>query len=65
MNKKLVFTEIILLLASVFVFRSAWLLIDTLNVMHEPWVLFVSLIAGLAVAIFCLNYIIRLRKKQQ
>ena len=65
MNKKLIFSEIILLLASVLVFRGAWELIDTLDVMHETWALWFSLVVGLALAVFCMNYIIRQRRKQQ
>lgn len=65
MNKKLVVSEIILLLASVFVFRSMWLLIDNHPIMHGTSALLISLVIGLAVAVFCINYIILQRKKQQ
>ena len=65
MNKNLVLSEIILLLASVFVFRSVWTLIDNHPIMHETSVLLISLAVGLVVAVFCINYIILQRKKQQ
>ena len=65
MNIKLIFVEITLLLVSVIIFRGAWLLIDAQDIMHEPWALFISLVVGLLIALFCFNYIIRHRKKQQ
>jgi hypothetical protein len=65
MNKKLLSAETILLLASVLVFRGTWLLIDTQPIMQETWLLWLSLIVGLAVTILCLNYILRQGKKQQ
>ena len=65
MKGKLIFTEIVLLLASVLVFRGAWLLMDTQDIMEEPLMLGLSLVIGTVVAIFCFDYIIRHRKKQQ
>lgn len=65
MNKKIVLAEIILLLSSVLVFRGAWLLMDTQEIMEEPLMLAISLMVGITVAILCFYYIIRQRKKQQ
>jgi len=64
MDKKLILSEVILLLASVLVFRGTWLLIDAQDIMHEPWALFLSLAIGLLVSVFCINYILLKRKKQ-
>lgn len=54
-----------LLLASVLVFRGTWYLLDAQDIMNEPWALFISLVVGLLVAVFCINYILLQRKKQQ
>jgi hypothetical protein len=59
---KLVLAEIILLLASVFIFRSLWLLLDTLPVMHNELVLWFSLTFGIGVAIPSLRYILKKSK---
>ncbi|MDP3731174.1 MAG: hypothetical protein Q8R34_01620 [bacterium] len=58
-NMRLVLAETVLLLASVFIFRSLWLLLDTLSVMHHTFVLWISLTAAIAVTIPSLRYIIR------
>lgn len=59
MNTKLVLAEVILLIASVFIFRSLWLLLDTQPLMHQPGVLWISLAIALAVTIPSLRYIIK------
>jgi len=51
--------EIILIVASVFIFRGLWLLLDTFPVMHERWTLWLSLIIGILVTIPAIRYVIR------
>jgi len=61
-NKGLVLAEIILLLASVFIFRGLWLLLDSFEIMYNNLALWVSLLVGIAVAIPALRYIIKYNK---
>ncbi len=58
-RRRLLIAEVTLLLASVFIFRSLWLLLDSQPFMHEPVALWISLILALAVTIPALRYIIR------
>jgi hypothetical protein len=58
-NRKLLFSEVVLLLASVFIFRSLWLLLDTIPVMHRTEVLAASLALGIIFTIPALRYIIK------
>ncbi|MBP9715193.1 MAG: hypothetical protein KBD52_01765 [Candidatus Pacebacteria bacterium] len=58
-NRKLLISEIVLLIASVFVFRSLWLLLDTFSFMHKPGILLVSLILGILFTIPAYRYIIK------
>lgn len=58
-TKKLLLSEIILLIASVFIFRSIWLLADMIPVMHESSALWASLIISIVVVIPALHYVIR------
>jgi hypothetical protein len=59
-NKRLLLIgEMALVIAGVFVFRSLWMLLDTLDFMHTPLALWVSLIAGSAVTIWALRCILR------
>jgi hypothetical protein len=62
-NKQLLLAEITLLLASVFIFRSVWLLTDRFEVMHKPTALLISLVISLVVTIPALRYIIRHNEK--
>jgi len=57
-NKHLA-SEILFLLASVLVFRSAWHLLDMYPVFDEPLVLALSLALGLAIAIPAMRLIIK------
>lgn len=63
MNKKVIIAETLLILASVLIFRSLWLLLDGISIMHGNSALWVSLVAGLAVAIPSIRYIIRNGRK--
>lgn len=58
-NRRLLISEIVLLIASVFVFRSLWLLLDTFSFMHKPIVLVVSLALGILFTIPAYRYIIK------
>ncbi len=58
-NRKLLISEIVLLIASVFVFRSLWLLLDTFSFMHKPEILIISLILGILFTIPAYRYIIK------
>lgn len=56
---KLLIIEVVLLLASVFIFRSTWLILDSMSFMHEPWALWTSLIIALGITVPALRYVIR------
>jgi len=58
-TKKLLLSELVLLIASVFVFRSVWLLIDTIPAMHQSPALWASLIISIIVIIPALRYVTR------
>lgn len=55
----LLIAEVILLVASVFIFRSMWMILDSVPFMHEPVVLWASLILAFVVTIPALRYVIR------
>jgi len=64
MNRKLLlFWECVLLIASVFVFRGLWLLLDSLEFMHRPAGLWLSLILGSAVTVWAIHCITRHERK--
>jgi hypothetical protein len=64
MNRRLLlFWECVLLIASVFVFRGLWLLLDSLEFMHQPAGLWLSLILGSAVTVWAIHCITRHEKK--
>ena len=48
-KRNLIIAETILLVASVFVFRSLWLLIDMIPTMHTPRALVISLAISITV----------------
>ncbi len=49
-NLRLVFWEVVLLIASVLVFRGGWLLLDRLDWLNHPVGLWASLAFGMIVA---------------
>ncbi len=53
------FSEIVFLLASVLVFRSAWHLLDKYPLFDEPLMLILLLVLGLALAIPSMRLIIK------
>ena len=58
-SKKLVVAEVSLIVASVFIFRGLWTLLDRVPFMNTDTVLAVSLVVGFAASIPALRYIIR------
>jgi hypothetical protein len=52
--KKRVFWELVLILASVPVFRSLWIMLDNMAWLQEPLGVSVSLMAGLALGAWAL-----------
>ena len=59
-NKKLVLiAELALVLASVFVFRGLWMLLDAVEFMHAPLALWLSLILGSAVTVWALRCLMK------
>ena len=60
MNQKLILiAELALVLASVFVFRGLWMLLDSVEAMHAPLALWLSLILGSAVTVWALRYLMK------
>lgn len=57
--KKIIIAEVTLILATVLIFRSAWLLLDKVFFMNKVFILWASLILGIIAAVFALNYIIK------
>ena len=58
-NKRLLIAEVVLLLASVFVFRSLWHLLDMYSFTNRPLVLILTLAFGMALTIPAYRYIIK------
>ncbi|MDD3923239.1 MAG: hypothetical protein PHY39_06915 [Endomicrobiaceae bacterium] len=61
--KRKIATEIILILASVLIFRSTWTLLDMNPIMNEQSSLIISLIFGVIVTIWALYYLFEKEKK--
>lgn len=57
MCKKLILSEIALILGSVLIFRGLWTLLDRIPLMNNSWVLWVSLAAGVIITVLALCYI--------
>jgi uncharacterized membrane protein len=58
-QKRLLLSEFALLVASIFVYRGLWMLLDMMPIMHTKSVLWVSFIVGLIISVISLRYIIR------
>lgn len=58
-NTKLLVAEICLLIASVLIFRSLWLLLDRVPFFQETLALVLMFILGLAITIPAMRYIIK------
>jgi len=53
-NKKLILAEITLIIGSVFIFRSLWMLFDRIPFMSKDIVLWLSLFIGLAICVWAM-----------
>ena len=58
-RRYLLFAELVLIIAGVFVFRGGWLLLDSLDFMRTPSALWLSLLAGSAVTVCALRFILK------
>jgi hypothetical protein len=58
-NTKLLFAEVCLLIASVLIWRSLWLLLDRVPFSQELFALVLMSILGLVMAIPAMRYIIK------
>ncbi len=58
-NKRLLFAELCLLIASVLIFRSLWLLLDHIPFLSDPIALVFMFGFGLTVTIPAMRYIIK------
>jgi F0F1-type ATP synthase assembly protein I len=56
-KKRLLVAELFLLIASVFVFRGLWEILDRVEGMSTPVALWLSFIVGIIVTIICLRYL--------
>ena len=61
--KRKLLAELILLLASVFVFRGLWMLLDALAFMHTPQALWLSLLSGTAATVWALHCLMDQERK--
>ncbi len=65
MNKRLaLFGELVLVIAGVFVFRGLWMLLDSVEYMHTPRALWLSLIFGSIATVWALHCIAKHEGKQ-
>jgi hypothetical protein len=62
-NKKLVFSEMALIIASVLIFRSLWMLLDKISFTHETPALWLSLFLGVIITVLTLSWITQQGKK--
>ncbi len=54
--------ELALVVASVFLFRGLWTLLDKAPVMNEPLALWLSLVGGCVVTVWMLNVLLTRKK---
>jgi hypothetical protein len=52
--KKIIFWELVLILATVPIFRALWILLDKADWLSEPMGVSISFVAGVILAIFAL-----------
>ena len=62
-NKMLVTSEVAVLIASVLVFRSLWLLLDQLPIMNETGMLWLTLFLGGIITVLALSWIAKQGKE--
>lgn len=58
-TKRVLLAELVLIFASVFVFRSFWMLLDLFEIMHEPITLWLSLVLGIAASLWALHVLLK------
>jgi len=62
-SKMLVISEVALIIASVFVFRSLWLLLDKISIMNETRMLWLTLFLGGIITALVLSWIAKQGKE--
>ncbi|MBU0534068.1 MAG: hypothetical protein KJ887_04665 [Candidatus Omnitrophica bacterium] len=62
-HKKLILAEVALILVSVLIFRSLWMLLDKIPLMNKESTLWLSLFFGGLVTVFILYYIAKQDRK--
>ncbi len=62
-NKMLVLWEMVLIIASVLIFRSLWLLLDQIPIMNETRMLWLTLFLGGIITALALNWIAKQGKE--
>lgn len=62
-NKMLVTSEVAVLIASVLVFRSLWLLLDKVPIMNETGMLWLTLFLGGIITVLALSWIAKQGKE--
>lgn len=62
--KKLIIAEIILILASVLIFRGLWGVLDSIYFMNSKFALIFSFIVGIILSVPAMDYVIRHYKKK-
>lgn len=62
-SNKLVFAEMTLIIGSVFIFRSLWMLLDKISFTHETRVLWLLLFLGGIITVLTLSWIAKQDKK--
>jgi hypothetical protein len=62
--KKLIIAEIILILASVLIFRGLWGLLDSIYFMNSEFALIFSFVVGIILSVPVMDYVIRHYKKK-
>lgn len=62
-NKTLVFSEVALIVASVLIFRSLWLLLDKISIMNETQMLWLTLLLGGIITFLALTWIAKQGKE--
>ncbi len=63
-TKQVLLAELVLILASVFVFRGFWMLLDLFPAMHSPLALWLSLVLGTAASLWALHALLRDQKEK-
>jgi len=63
-RKKLICLEVILIFASVLIFRSLWTLMDRLPLMNNTFILFISLFMGIIATILAFHEILKKSKNK-